>query len=113
MDKLPRWADVVLVPLICLIIAFVFCGILIAAIGQSPLHAIWIMIDGAFGSTNGLGYTLYYATTIFCWLSPEKDLAGKVGIGGRTSKVAILRAVSAFSAALSMNRAFIWYSGAL
>jgi simple sugar transport system permease protein len=62
MDKLPRWADVVLVPLICLIIAFVFCGILIAAIGQSPLHAIWIMIDGAFGSTNGLGYTLYYAT---------------------------------------------------
>ena len=33
MDKLPRWADVVLVPLICLIIAFAFCGILIAAIG--------------------------------------------------------------------------------
>ena len=62
MDKLPRWADVVLVPLICLIIAFVFCGILIAAIGQSPLQAIWIMIDGSFGSTNGLGYTLYYAT---------------------------------------------------
>ena len=62
MDKLPRWADVVLVPLICLIIAFAFCGILIAAIGQSPLQAIWIMIDGSFGTTNGLGYTLYYAT---------------------------------------------------
>ncbi len=62
MTKLPRWADVVLVPLICLIIDFAFSAILIAAIGQSPAHAIWIMIDGSLGSTYGLGYTLYFAT---------------------------------------------------
>lgn len=62
MTKLPRWADVVLVPLICLVIAFVFCGILIAAIGQSPWEAISIMITGSLGSTYAWGYTLYYAT---------------------------------------------------
>lgn len=62
MTKLPRWADVVLVPLICLVIAFAFCGILIAAIGQSPWEAISIMITGSLGSTYAWGYTLYYAT---------------------------------------------------
>ena len=62
MTKLPRWADVVLVPLICLLLAFGACGILIAAIGQSPVQAIWIMLDGSFGSTYGLGYTLFYST---------------------------------------------------
>ena len=46
MDKMPRWADVLLVPLICLIIAFFFCGILIWAIGQSPVEALTIMITG-------------------------------------------------------------------
>jgi simple sugar transport system permease protein len=62
MDKMPRWADVVLVPLICLIIAFFFCGILIWAIGQSPVEALTIMVTGSLGSTYGWGYTLFYAT---------------------------------------------------
>ena len=62
MDKMPRWADVLLVPLICLLIAFFFCGILIWAIGQSPVEALKIMITGSLGSTYGWGYTLYYAT---------------------------------------------------
>lgn len=62
MDKMPRWADVLLVPLICLLIAFFFCGILIWAIGQSPVEALTIMITGSLGSTYGWGYTLYYAT---------------------------------------------------
>ena len=62
MDKMPRWADVVLVPLICLVIAFFFSGILIWAIGQSPVEALTIMVTGSLGSTYGWGYTLFYAT---------------------------------------------------
>lgn len=62
MEKLPRWADVVLVPLICLIIAFIMCGLLIWAIGQDPVQALTIMVQGSLGSTYGWGYTLYYAT---------------------------------------------------
>lgn len=62
MTKLPRWADVVLVPLICLAIAFVFCALLIAAIGQSPMAAMQAMVVGSLGTSTGWGYTLYYAT---------------------------------------------------
>ena len=69
MDKMPRWADVILVPLICLVIAFAFSGLLIWAIGQSPLQALQVMIKGAIynpesmeRTTNAWGYTLYYAT---------------------------------------------------
>jgi simple sugar transport system permease protein len=62
MTKLPRWADVVLVPLICLLIAFVFSAILIWSIGESPGQALWIMVEGSLGSTAGWSYTLYYAT---------------------------------------------------
>jgi len=62
MTTLPRWADVVLVPLICLLIAFAFCGLLIWFIGQSPVEALKIMVSGSLGSTYGFGYTLYYAT---------------------------------------------------
>lgn len=62
MEKLPRWADVVLVPLICLVIAFIMCGLLIWGIGQDPAAALTIMVQGSLGSTYGWGYTLYYAT---------------------------------------------------
>ena len=63
MDKLPKWADVALVPLISLLIAFVISGLVILAIGQSPVEALKIMIDGAIGSASGWGYTLYYTTS--------------------------------------------------
>ena len=62
MDKMPRWADVVLVPLICVVIAFVISGLLLAAIGHDPFAALSIMVSGSLGSTYGWGYTLYYAT---------------------------------------------------
>lgn len=62
MEPMPKWADVLLVPLISLLIAFVISGLVIWAIGQNPWEALQIMISGALGSTYGWGYTLYYAT---------------------------------------------------
>ena len=62
MGRMPPWADAVLVPLISLLIAFVLSGLVILAIGESPLAAMQIMVSGAVGSTYGWGYTLYYAT---------------------------------------------------
>jgi len=62
MGKMPAWADAVIVPLISLIIAFVISGLVILAIGEDPLAAMKIMVEGALGSTYGWGYTLYYAT---------------------------------------------------
>ena len=62
MHKLPRWADVVLIPLISLVLAAIISALLILAIGESPVEAFQIMVRGALGSSYGWGYTLYYAT---------------------------------------------------
>jgi len=62
MDVMPKWADVVLIPLISLILAAILSALVIVAIGEDPVAAVKLMIDGALGSTYGWGYTLYYAT---------------------------------------------------
>ncbi|MEI2807684.1 ABC transporter permease [Albidovulum sp.] len=70
MTRLPRWADLVLVPLISLLLAGIISALVILAIGQSPMEALRTMVDGAVGSAYGWGYTLYYATSfIFTGLS--------------------------------------------
>lgn len=63
MTTLPRWADLVLVPLISLLLAGIISALVILAIGQSPGEALKVMVDGALGSAYGWGYTLYYATS--------------------------------------------------
>lgn len=62
MDKMPKWADVVLIPLISLILAALISALVILAIGEDPIAAVKLMISGALGSSYGWGYTLYYAT---------------------------------------------------
>lgn len=62
MDKMPNWADVILVPLFSLLLAFLISGLVILAIGENPWEALKMMVTGALGSTYGWGYTLYYAT---------------------------------------------------
>ncbi|SIS82789.1 ABC transporter permease [Phaeovulum vinaykumarii] len=59
---LPRWADVALIPALNLVLAFAISGLVILAIGEDPVAAVRIMIDGALGSSYGWGFTLYYAT---------------------------------------------------
>lgn len=84
MDRLPRWADLVLVPLISLILAAVVSALVLLAIGQSPLEALSVMIEGALGSSYGWGFTLYYATSfIFTGLAVTVAFhAGLFNIGG-------------------------------
>lgn len=62
MEKMPKWADAVLVPLLSLILAAILSALVILAIGEDPLAAFKIMFDGALKSSSGWGYTLYYAT---------------------------------------------------
>ncbi len=62
MEKMPKWADVVLIPIISLLLATILSAIVILAIGEDPLEAVNLMVTGALGSTYGWGYTLYYAT---------------------------------------------------
>lgn len=62
MDVMPKWAEVILVPLISLILAAFLSALVILAIGEDPVAAVKLMVTGALGSTYGWGYTLYYAT---------------------------------------------------
>ena len=62
MDKMPKWADVVLIPVISVLLALMVSGLVVAIIGESPWRAMQVMVRGAFGSAYGWGYTLYYAT---------------------------------------------------
>ncbi|MDU8909726.1 ABC transporter permease [Aestuariicoccus sp. MJ-SS9] len=62
MDRMPAWADAILVPLISLFLAAILSALVILAIGESPSQAFWLMVDGALMRSSGWGYTLYYAT---------------------------------------------------
>ena len=82
--KLPAWADYGLIPLINLVVAFAVAGIVVLMIGESPLRAATIMIDGAFGSGRNIAYTLFYSTSfIFTGLAVAVAFHGGLfNIGG-------------------------------
>ncbi|AKO95609.1 MULTISPECIES: ABC transporter permease [Marinovum] len=62
MDRMPHWADAVLVPLISLILAAILSALVIIGIGEDPVAAFNLMVEGALMRSAGWGYTLYYAT---------------------------------------------------
>ena len=81
---LPRWADLVLLPAVCLAVALLAAAAVVAMVGQSPMQVISVLIQGAFGSPRGISYTLYYATTfIFTGLAVAvANHGGLFNIGG-------------------------------
>lgn len=81
---LPGWADKFVLPLINMLAAFVVCGVIIAALGENPITALIVMIQGAFVYPGSLGYTLYYTTNfIFTGLAVAVAFhAAMFNIGG-------------------------------
>ncbi|HKN26347.1 MAG TPA: ABC transporter permease [Roseiarcus sp.] len=63
LKPLPAWADVALIPLVNVAAAFIISGFVVLAIGENPLEAVQILIAGALGDLEGLGFTLFYATS--------------------------------------------------
>ncbi|MFT5870511.1 MAG: ABC-type uncharacterized transport system permease subunit [Paracoccaceae bacterium] len=84
MDKMPKWADIVLIPLINLVLALLVSGLVVLYIGENPIEAMAIMVRGAVGSAYGWGYTLFYATNfIFTGLAVAVAFHAKLfNIGG-------------------------------
>jgi len=67
---LPRWVDLGLLPFLNLATALIFSAGIIALVGEHPGQALKLLLSGAFGSQEAVGYTLYYATNfIFTGLS--------------------------------------------
>jgi general nucleoside transport system permease protein len=83
-QALPQWIDVALLPLLNIGLALLAAGALVAALGHSPLAALKLLMDGAFGSALAWGYTLYYTTNfIFTGLAVAVAArAGHFNIGG-------------------------------
>lgn len=84
MQILPKWVDVVLIPLILVLIAFSLSALIILAIGENPLHALRVMVEGALGTRYGFDYTLFFATNfMFTGLAVSFAYhAGLFNIGG-------------------------------
>lgn len=82
--ELPRWMDLLLLPLVNLALALAVCAVVVAAVGLDPLQVLALLARGAFGSASGIGYTLYYATTfVFTGLAVAVAFhAGLFNIGG-------------------------------
>ncbi|MFO1350444.1 MAG: ABC transporter permease [Gammaproteobacteria bacterium] len=80
----PRWVSLGLLPLVQVVLAFLVSGLIVLVIGESPLRAVQLLVSGAFGSSEGIGYTLYYATNfIFTGLAVAVAFhAGLFNIGG-------------------------------
>ncbi|HEY1792990.1 MAG TPA: ABC transporter permease [Opitutaceae bacterium] len=81
---LPRWADMLVLPLVNLAAALLISGIVIRLVGESPLAAFRLMAVGAFGAQDSIGYTLFYATDfVFTGLAVAVAFhAGLFNIGG-------------------------------
>ena len=64
MEKLKKSAGSFLVPLLCILLAFIIGGIIMAALGADPFAAVKYLFQGAFGSKANIGTTLSKATPL-------------------------------------------------
>ena len=78
------WINGFLLPFLNVLTAFIATAIVFVLIGVDPIKATKILIYGALGYDEGLGYTLYYATNfVFTGLAVAVAFhAGLFNIGG-------------------------------
>ena len=83
-SKIPAWVNVFVLPMINILLAFAFSAVIFIAVDVDPVEAAQVMIRGAFGYQEGIGYTLYYATNfMFTGLAVAVAFsAGLFNIGG-------------------------------
>ena len=62
MTRLPGWAENFLLPVLNLALALLVTAVLVLATGHDPVAALTALALGSLGSSNAVGYTLYYAT---------------------------------------------------
>jgi general nucleoside transport system permease protein len=82
--ELPGWVNLGLLPLLNLGAAFLVSGLIVLFLGENPLEALRLLLFGAFGYAEAIGYTLFYATSfIFTGLAVAIAFhCGLFNIGG-------------------------------
>lgn len=82
--KLPGAVEAVLMPFLNILVALLVSGLVVWGLGEDPFFALSLLIEGAFGYEEAIGYTFYYATNfIFTGLAVSVAFhAGHFNIGG-------------------------------
>ncbi|WP_237153363.1 ABC transporter permease [Oryzibacter oryziterrae] len=106
---LPNWITYGLLPLINLVVAFLISGLVVWFIGEDPIQAVTLMLQGALGRGEGIGFTLFYATNfIFTGLSVAVAIhAGLFNIGSEGQ--AYLGGLGCALVALALDNYVPWY----
>lgn len=106
---LPNWINYALLPLINLLLAFLVSGFVVWIIGENPWDALKLMLQGALGRGEGIGFTLFYATNfIFTGLSVAVAIhAGLFNIGSEGQ--AYVGGLGAALVALALDHYVPWY----
>jgi simple sugar transport system permease protein len=106
---LPSWITYGLLPFLNIVTAFVISGLVVWSIGEDPFAALKLLIEGALGRGEAIGFTLFYATSfIFTGLSVAVAFhAGLFNIGSEGQ--AYVGGLGAALVALSLDRYVPWY----
>ena len=105
---LPAGPTSILLPILNLVLALIVFSIFVLLIGQNPIQALGIMINGAFGYGEGIGFTLHFATSfIFTGLAVAVAAhAGLFNIGGEGQ--AYVASLGAFAVGLWLDNTVWW-----
>ena len=57
------WVAPALLPALNLALGLALSAVVIVLLGENPVRALRLLVTGAFGNAEALGYTLYYATS--------------------------------------------------
>ncbi|MBG0508196.1 ABC transporter permease [Agrobacterium sp. MOPV5] len=106
---LPNWISYGLLPFLNVVTAFLISGLVVWSIGESPLAALRLLIEGALGRGDAIGFTLFYTTSfIFTGLSVAVAFhAGLFNIGSEGQ--AYIGGLGAALVALALDRYVPWY----
>jgi simple sugar transport system permease protein len=107
--RLPGWVDYGIIPLANVATAFLVSGLVVLMVGENPLEAVRILVWGAFGFGEGVGFTLFYATNfILTGLAVSVAFhAGLFNIGGEGQ--AYIGGLGVGLAALALDRIVPWW----
>jgi simple sugar transport system permease protein len=76
---LPRWATAFVLPILNLLSAMLVAAGVIYLLGESPTESLGILLNSAILNPEGLGYTLFYAST-FVFTGLAVSLAMQAGL---------------------------------
>ncbi|MCP2155266.1 MULTISPECIES: ABC transporter permease [Agrobacterium] len=106
---LPNWITYGLLPFLNVVTAFLISGLVVWSIGENPLAALRLLIEGALGRGDAIGFTLFYTTSfIFTGLSVAVAFhAGLFNIGSEGQ--AYIGGLGAALVALALDCYVPWY----